>query len=171
MLNEGEQKLLSAIKNVLKEDTALQDMLSYVKHDVPETSHHSQTRWEGIDDAFVLKVDNSPFKDAITSAFFQVHAYKYIDHPTFKKSFLKELTQRAVPTKETEKALKHVDSLIENPGERDSGWNPNLDEIVDITSNADNRKAESTEPFTGGGLYPKGDTYDKGKLEGFQTSK
>jgi len=170
-----EQKVILALRNLLKEsrtvseDTTLQDMLKFVKGD--ETAHHSQFRWEGIDDAFKLKVAGNPFEDAITSAFFQTHTYKYIDNPTFKKSFQKELTQRAIPTIEVDGAMKHFDSLVKelskNPGEQDSGWNPNMKDIVDVTTNADSRTAKHTDPFTGGGLRPDGDAYDKGTIEGF----
>ena len=112
-----------------------------------------------------------PHEDAITSAFFQTHNYKYLDNDTFKLSFERELRQRAVPDKAVESALGHVDSLVKelskDPGEQDSGWNQNLEDIVDVTTNADTRDGEYTDPHTGGGLYPEGDTYDKGDLEGF----
>lgn len=177
-LNEAESKVVNALRNVLKEsrvvseDTTLQDMLDSVKNDSEETSHHSQFRWEGIDDAFKLKVSGSPFEDAITSAFFQTHSYKYVDHPTFKESFLKELTARSVPDKELQNAVKQFDSLVNelsnNPGERDSGWHPNMQDLVDVTTNADSYNAQHTDPHTGGGMNPEGDTYDKGSLEGFE---
>ena len=171
-----EKQLLEAIKStlradVLHEDTTMADMLSIVKHDSEETAHHSQFRWEGIDDAFKLKVAGEPHEDSITSAFFQTHNYKYLDNDTFKLSFEKELRQRAVPDKAVQSALTHVDSLVKElstkPGEQDSGWNYNLDDIVDVTTHADDRKAEYTDPHTGGGHYPEDDTYDKGTLEGF----
>ena len=42
-----------------------------------------------------------------------------------------------------------------------------MDDLVDVTTNADDRDAKYTDPHTGGGSYPEGDTYDKGELEGF----
>ena len=175
-LSSSEARLVSAFRSLLKEslmseETTLQDMLKKVDHGTEETSHTSQFRWEGIDDAFKLKVAGSPYEDSITSAFFQTHNYKYLDNPTFKLSFERELRQRAVPTNEINTAMGHLESMItdlkNNPAEQDAGWNPDMDALVDLTSNADNRDAKYTEPFTGGGHYPENDTYDKGSLEGF----
>ena len=174
-LTSNEEKLILAFRGSLQEslvseDSTLQDMLKKVKHDADETSHGSQFRWEGIDDAFRLKVAGSPHEDSISSAFFQTHGYKYLDNPTFKLSFERELKQRAVPTSEITSAMGYLDSMVSDlntPGEQDSGWNANLDELRDVTTNADSRKAKSSDPFTGGGTYPENDTYDKGSLEGF----
>ena len=60
-----------------------------------------------------------------------------------------------------------VSELKDNPSEQDAGWNPDMEALVDLTSNADNRKASPSDPHSGGGLYPEGDTFDKGSLEGF----
>lgn len=174
-LNILEKKVLLALRYSLQEsaisESALSDMLKSVEHEVDETSHHSQFRWEGIDDAFKLKVAGSPFEDAVTSSFFQTHNYKYLDDPAFKLSFERELRQRAVPELEITSAIGHLDSLVKdlkkNPSELDSGWNPNMADLVDLTSNADNRAPKSIDPFTGGGHHPDNDTYDKGHLEGF----
>lgn len=175
-LTENEQKVLRAFRNVLNEslvseNTTLQDMLASVGNETDESAHTSQFRWEGIDDTFKLKVAGSPYEDSITSAFMQTHSYKYLDNPTFKLSFERELRQRAVPQNEISSSIQHLNSMIEDlkntPGEQDSGWSPDMEALVDLTSNADNRQAKPTEPFTGGGLYPENDTYDKGSLEGF----
>lgn len=175
-LTANEEKIVLAFRSILQEslvseDSTLQDMLDKVSHDVDENAHNSQFRWEGIDDAFKLKVAGSPYEDSISSAFFQTHNYKYLDNPTFKLSFERELRQRAVPQSEISSAMGYLDSMVSdlknNPGEQDAGWNADMEALVDLTSNADNRTAKPTDPFTGGGLYPDGDTYDKGSLEGF----
>lgn len=178
-LCEDEERVVLALRNALrntrtlKEESTLAAMLDQVKHGNDETSHHSQLRWEGIDDAFRLKVAGNPFADAITSAFFQTHTYKYVDHPTFAKSFRNELSARALPTKEIDNALGFLETLQKElsskPGEQDSGWNPNMEDLVDVTTNADDRQhGGQSDPFTGGGQYPDNDTYDKGTLEGFE---
>ena len=115
-----------------------------------------------IDDAFALKIAGSPFADSITSAFFAVHSHKYIDNPTFKLSFDREMQARAIPTEEKEHAFKYLEKLTEELSEKDAGWNPNMDEIVDVTSNADNRKPKTSKPFTGGGPAPEGERGGKG---------
>jgi hypothetical protein len=162
-LNENERALLEAVSTLLKQDAKLGLPIS------GETSHTSQFRWEGIDDAFALKVANSPFSDAIRSAFFAVHTHKYIDNPTFKLSFEKELTGRAVPTPERTQALKYLEEMVgelssNKLSERDAGWNPNMADLVDLTSNADNRTPKSEKPFTGGGPSPEGERGGKGGI-------
>lgn len=164
-LNKHEKAILEAVEGLLQQDAKLGLSI----HKDKEVSHLSQFRWEGIDDLFTLKVAGSPFKDAMTSAFYAVHSHKYIDHPTFKLAFDKEMSARAVPTAMREQALKHVDAIVEDltvkkPNEQDAGWNPAMDEIVEMTTKADDRKAETSEPFTGGGPNPEG-TRDNGKLK------
>ena len=168
-LNKVEKAIVEAVQGMLQQDAKLGLGL----HTGPTgfektTDHYSQFRWEGIDDLFTLKVSGSPFKDALTSAFFTVHSHKYIDSPTFKLSFDKEMRARAIPTHVREESLKHLDNIIEDlsakkPSELDAGWNPNIADIVDVTSNAHDRKAKATEPFTGGGPSPDG-KHDIGKL-------
>lgn len=170
-LNKIEKAILEGVHGMLQQDAKL----GLSMHDGPTgfnktTDHYSQFRWEGIDDLFTLKVSGSPFKDSLTSAFFTVHSHKYIDNPTFKLSFDKEMKARAIPTHVREESLKYVDSIIEDlsakkPSELDAGWNPDLAGIVDVTTNAHDRKAKMTEPFTGGGPSPEGKR-DIGKLPG-----
>jgi len=160
-LDRNEKALLEAVSSMLKQDAKLGLPINN------ETSHTSQFRWEGIDDAFALKVAGSPFADSITSAFFAVHSHKYIDNPTFKLSFEKEMSARAVPTPEREQAIKYLDDMQDELSssklsERDAGWNPNMKEIVDLTSNADNRTPKPSKPFTGGGPAPEGERGGKG---------
>ena len=76
-LNKNEKALLEAVASMLKQDAKLGLPLNN------ETSHASQFRWEGIDDAFALKMAGSPFADSVHSAFFAVHSHKYIDNPSF----------------------------------------------------------------------------------------
>ncbi len=162
-LSKKEKAILEAVGGLLQQDAKLglsmhKDAVGFEK----TTDHYSQFRWEGIDDLFTLKASNSPFRDSLTSAFYAVHSHKYIDHPTFKLSLEKELTARGVPVVAREAAMKYVDAIIEdlsekNPSEQDAGWGPHVKEMRDLTSNADSRKPETSEPFTGGGPAPEGD--------------
>lgn len=163
-LNKQEQTLLEAVKGLLSQDA----LGVHFKSD-EETSHTSQFRWEGIDDAFALKVSESPFFESITSAFYSVHAHKYIDHPTFKLALVQELKSRAVPEKAIKEAVKALDGIInelseKKPSERDAGWNPNIAEITDMTRNADDREPKREAPFTGGGPWVDGINEDHHKL-------
>lgn len=162
-LNKDEKLFLEAIASMLSQDAKLGLPIAN------ETSHTSQFRWEGIDDAFALKVSGSPFADSITSAFFAVHNHKYIDNPTFKLSFEKEMSARAIPTEEKNQAIKYLEAMVEDLSksklsERDAGWNPAMDEIVDMTTNADSRTPKTSKPFTGGGPAPEGERGGKGGI-------
>jgi hypothetical protein len=162
-LNKDEKAILEAVSSLLKQNAKLGLPIDN------ETSHYSQFRWEGIGDAFALKTAGSPFADSINSAFFAVHSHKYIDHPVFPLSFEKEMTARAVPTHEREQALKYLGEMVNELSatklsEQDAGWNPNMDEIVDLTTNADDRKPETSKPFTGGGPAPEGERGGKGGI-------
>ncbi|MEM3000677.1 MAG: hypothetical protein QXP41_00595 [Candidatus Nitrosocaldus sp.] len=161
-LSKHEKTILEAISNMLSQDAKLglaihKSLPGYEK----TTDHHSQFRWEGINDLFTLKVSDSPFKDALTSAFYAVHSHKYINDPTFKISFNREMCARAIPHDLRTKCLKYVDDIVNElseskPSEFDAGWNPNMKDIVDVTSNADKRVAKISKPFTGGGPAPEG---------------
>ena len=162
-MDNGEKAILEALSALLRHNAKLGLPVNN------ETSHQSQFRWEGIDDAYALKTAESPFSDSITSAFFAVHSHKYIDNPTFKLSFEKEMTGRAIPTPEREQAVKYLDEMVNELSatklsEQDAGWNPAMDEIVDLTSNADNRTPKASEPFTGGGPAPEGERGGKGGI-------
>ncbi len=162
-LNNKEKALLEAISTMLMQDAKLGLPIS------GETSHSSQFRWEGIDDSFSLKVSKSPFADSISSAFFAVHSHKYIDNPTFKLSFGREMSARAIPTPEKDQAFKYLEEMANELSsnklsEQDAGWNPNMADIVDLTSNADDRTPGKSKPFTGGGPAPEGERGGKGGM-------
>jgi len=158
-MNKNEEVLLEAIRGMLHQDAKLG--LSYHKppHDKRESSHFSQYQWEGIDDMFELLVSESKFANSLTAAFFKVHGYKYIDDPLFKLSLEAELRSMGVPTEEKEFALKNIDKILKECSvcERDAGWNPSMDKLKDVTSNADARKLKSKPeaPWTGGGPNPQ----------------
>ena len=76
-----------------------------------------------------------------------------------------------MPTNEIASAIGHLDSMVtelkNDVSEQDAGWNTDMEALVDLTSNADNRTSKPLDPYTGGGQYPKRDDYDKFSLEGF----
>lgn len=162
-LNNNEAALVEAVAGFLRERAILG-----LPEAPKEVAHTSQFRWESVKDAFALKLSDSAFYESLTSAFHQVHSYKYVDHPTFCLALEAELKSRAVPTEEINKAIKVLTSLVEGlsaskPSERDAGWNPQLDEIADMTRNADSRTPKREAPFTGGG--PWAEAVQKDALE------
>ncbi len=72
-----------------------------------------------------------------------MHNYKYLDDTTFVEAFDAELASQGVPTNERQKAAKLIPTIIKELSEesaqwseRDYGYNPNLDEIIDISQPA-----------------------------------
>ncbi len=154
LTDRSENLLVEAVKNMLQQNAEL----GLSVHKDEETSHGMQHEWEGIDDAFALKVQNLTFHDAITSAFLMVHSYKYVDDTRFLIAFEKELQGRAVPQDEIDKSINIVNDMkagLDQGDERSFGWNNDMEGLIDVTTNADNRDAKTTEPFTGGGPAPK----------------
>jgi len=154
-LNDTEHQIVEAIGNLFKSGN--EDVLGLVHRD--ETSHHFEKQWNTIEEMFALKVIKSPFHEELTSAFRDIHSYKYVDDSTFPIALRKRLTARGIPTEEIVNAEKHLQEICEelkkeNFQEKAAGWNPNLDQIIDITKNANNRKPSQEEPFTGGGPAP-----------------
>ena len=154
--------LLEAVRGYLSSQDAKLGLS--VHDDTEETSHYQWFQWENIDDRFAQKAVESPFYENLTSAFYAVHSYKYLDDPTFSVSLDAELKSEGISKSDREQALKYVQEIIEELqteesgwGERDAGWNPAMNEIADMTRNADSRDSETSETFTGGGPAPKKD--------------
>lgn len=160
-LTQTEKMFVEAIGNMFRNN---EDILGIVKH--KENSHTFEFQWNGIEDIFALKTAKSPFHEELTRAFRNIHSYKYIDDPTFQISLEKNLTARGIPTEEIQNAIKYSNEIKEelqsqNFQEKESGWNPNIEEIADLTRNADKRTPERKPPFTGGGPWPAKNTNRK----------
>jgi hypothetical protein len=146
-MNKSESMFLEAIGNLLKNNESLGQV------EKKETSHFFEEQWNNLEQEFALKVVDSPFHEELTSAFKSVHSYKYLDDPTFTLSLTKRLKTRAVPQEEIDKAVKASEKII-SENEQASGWNPNMEALRDVTTNADNRTPKQEKPFTGGGPAP-----------------
>ena len=153
-MNQTEILLLEAISNLFRND---ETKLGIVPH--KEHSHILQFQRETIEDMFSLKMNESNFHEDLSGAFRDIHSYKYLDDPTFAIALTKRLTARGIPTEEITKALKVIENIKEELGgkdfqEKQFGWHPNMDQIVDVTRNATNRKPTKNPPYTGGGPSP-----------------
>jgi hypothetical protein len=128
-----------------------------------EHANGQQFRWTGIDQFFRLKLNESNCKhvDSICSAFSSAHSYMFVDNPRFVTSFEQNMStaQRAVPINERKKAIEILSEVVKElgtPTEKDAGWSEHLDDLVDVTSRADTRRAKVSKPFSGGGPAPEG---------------
>lgn len=153
-MNQNEKLLLEAVSNLFQNK---ESKLGIVTH--KENSHMMQFQREMIEDMFSLKFVKSNFHEDLTGAFRDIHSYKYLDDPTFSIALNKRLTARGIPTEEIQKAIKAVEEIKEELGgktfqEKEAGWHPNMDQIVDVTRNAANRKPTRVAPYSGGGSAP-----------------
>jgi hypothetical protein len=156
-MKDSEKLLLEAVRSMLRQDVKLG--LAYHKPDQVkrESSHFMQFQRETIDDMYQLAISESKFADSITAAFSKVHCHKYIDDPTFKLAMDAEMRSMGLPKEDRELAIKSLDKVIKElveGGERGAGWNPRMDDLVDLTSNADKREMTHEAPWTGGGPNP-----------------
>lgn len=153
-LDDTERLVVEAIGGLFNNSD---DALGRTPH--KETSHGFEFQWNSVEEMFALKSAKSTFHEELCGAFRDIHSYKYLDDPTFDVALVKRLTARGVPTEEIEKAKDYCKQIREQLQkedfqEKDAGWHPNLDEVLDTTRNAHDRTPSTEAPFTGGGPAP-----------------
>jgi hypothetical protein len=159
-MTRNERLLAEAISNLFKNK---ESNLGIVERRPKETSHGFAFQWEGLNDAFALKMADSVFHESLTSAFKDVHSYRFINDPLFAISFEKRMSAIGVPINERKKAIKAIEEVKkdwkvgEEMDESQAGWHPQIDEITDMTRNVNNRDFKNTNPHAGGGPAPKRD--------------
>ena len=138
VLNQNELTLLEALESMLKQDDELG--LAHHKDDgALEVERGFEYLHNNIDDSFTVKAADLKHADSVIKAFHSIHSYKYIDDASFMPAFVKELTAMAVPADEQAKAEKMVINILDDLetgdgfAEKDAGFNPDMDEIRDIS--------------------------------------
>jgi hypothetical protein len=165
-MNDIERMVIEEISNMFKNK---ESNLGIIQKRPKETSHGLQFQWEGLNDAFSLKVADSVFHESLTAAFKDIHGYRYINDPQFTLSFETRLKSCGIPIIEREKAMKAIEEVRKEwatgseMDELHAGWHPQIDEITDMTRNATTRKAENTNPHAGGGSAPDKNEMKNGK--------
>lgn len=152
-MNHTERKLTEAIGNLFRNSRA---KLGIIKTDQEEISHRYEAQWNDLEYKFALKTIDSPFSESLTGAFRDIHSYKYLEDPTFPIALKKRLSATGIPEREIQKAIEILESLKdEKTQEKEIGWHPNMKEIKDVTTNADQRTPKHKTPYTGGGPAPQ----------------
>ncbi len=135
-MNNNEKLFLEAIDTMLRH----RDNLGLPKPEKKDEEEHSlQFLHEHINDLFAVRTADYTHHDGVCQAFAKAHGYKYITDPSFAMAMDKEMTAQGIPTEEREKALALIPKIIEEVGdsknwaEQDAGFNPNLDEILEIS--------------------------------------
>jgi len=136
-LNEIEKCIVESVKNMLDNDTKL-GLSIHTDEKTKDSERGTEHIHNTINDMFAVKTASFTYADAIRSAFTKVHSYKYVDDPGFKTALKKEFTAMGIPKDECEKALDTVDKVQtelndDNYHEKDYGFNPNMDEINDVS--------------------------------------
>jgi hypothetical protein len=159
--------LIEAIGNLFHNQSS---RLGITPDRTDEITHRAEFQWNTIEEMFALKTVNSPFSESLTSAFRDIHSYKYLNDPTFNIALERRLTAIGIPTEERQKAHKCTEEIIKELGgekfeEKHIGWHPNLAGIADVTRNANNRKFKNTTPFSGGGPAPDKNELNKNRTK------
>lgn len=140
-IKKSERIVCEAIDTMLRDKAALglQDPPKSYKD---EDEHSLQYLHEQINEMFAIKAAGLTHHDGACAAFRKIHNYKYVTDPTFGRSLTEEMKAQGIPAKEQEQASKYLAAIIkEMQGgsdwcERDAGYNPNLEEILDTTRKA-----------------------------------
>jgi hypothetical protein len=156
-MNNPENALLEAIHNLFHDSSELLGIAKGKPDE--EISHRFEHQWNAIEYSYAMKSVDSPFHESLSSAFHDIHSYKYLNDPTFAIALDKRLSAIGVPIEERKNAIEYLDDVIKEFGgknfeEKESGWHPQLDEIAKMTREVNNRKAEVTTPYSGGGPAP-----------------
>ena len=138
-LNDNEQMLVEAIKSLLDQKAHLG--LSDENEKAEKAERGLEHLHNSIGEMFALKIADSTFFESLRSAFNKVHSYKYIDNPSFAVAMDSELRSQGIPAPERAKAKKFVEDIVKELtteskayAERDAGFNPDLDEIMDLNN-------------------------------------
>lgn len=146
-LNKNEKLLVEGITSMLHQDTKLG--LAFHDQDKKEDQAEQGYQYlhEQIDDMFLLKAAELQHSESVTAAFRKIHGYKYLEDWTFMPAMDKEMINKAVPREERMKALEFIPKIVEELrseqhiwSERDSGFNPKLDEIRKVSQPKQNGK-------------------------------
>jgi len=134
-LSNKERLLVEAVSGMM--DDIATGTNYHKKSENQDLSNSASYLHEEIEQAYRLATVNLDHHDSVCSAFSKIHNHKYLDDPSFTLSFEKELTARAVPMEEREKAVKAIDKvrnkLLKEKAEQDAGFNPELDEIIKVS--------------------------------------
>ena len=140
-LDENEMLLVEAVKSYLQQDAEL----GLAAHEKDPFIQQSQDErglehlHNNINDLFAVKSAELDHADAVRQAFNKVHSYKYLDDPSFPTAMEKEMVAQAVPAVERQKALDFIPKIVDEVSsdnewaEKDSGFNPNLEEIEAVS--------------------------------------
>lgn len=141
-LNKKEKLIAEAVDNMLQQEVKLG--LSFHDNDDDQEYLSAERGYEylhnQIDEMFALKAAEMVHTDGICQAFRKVHSYKYLDDPSFETAMQKEMVAQGIPKEERSKVVSWIPKIIEELkeeqsewAEKDYGFHPNLDEIIETS--------------------------------------
>jgi hypothetical protein len=137
-MNSNERLLTEAIHTYLQHKTQL-GVPDPPKDLADADSKSFQFLHEQINDLFELKAINLVCFEGVRRAFRKVHNYKYVTDPLFEKAMMQEMASQGVLGTEQEKALTILEAVKkeisdgEGWNEQDSGYHPDLKEIIAVS--------------------------------------
>jgi hypothetical protein len=162
-LREEEKQALDSIRQMLNEDVELG--LSKHKDDPYirqfDGEHGFQFNQGKMSQKFMDMIDGKfgAFQNAVQQAYANTKSYKYLDDPSFLTAMNNELVSQAVPARICAEVAKIYDKLYTSfkgsdaeYAERDSGFNPDLDEVVRIPDQPSDFKMEDDGGFNDGNV-------------------
>jgi hypothetical protein len=132
-LSSRESLLLEEIKSMLDDKAELG--LAIHKDANNDLSNTNQWERENAYNQFVLDATDLVHHEGITAAFKKVHDFLPLDSLKFVDNFTRDMTAQGIPGEEIQKAIKIYfsvrDKFLGKSGrESDSGWHPQLDEVL-----------------------------------------
>lgn len=158
-----ESLLATAIHNLFMDDPKILG-IAKGKPPIHDDTNQMPHQYEYLSNLFKLKIMESlgdtPYFESISSAFYDIHSYRFIDDPKFSESLITKLKSMGIPQNAIKVATDKVQEIVKEMkngnkewDERSAGWHKNL-EGVKKTSQEFNQKPEREEAASGGGPWP-----------------
>jgi len=168
-MDTKESVLARAIHNLFMDDPAILG-IAQGKPGICDSTNCMPHQWEWINDIYKIKLidkmGDSPFFESVSSAFYDIHSYRFIEDHKFNEALILRLKSIGVPKQQIQIALDTIQETIdqikkdrkipkgEEFDERSAGWHKNLKAIMAASQQFNKKPTERSEPYSGGGQYP-----------------
>jgi len=168
-MNPKESVLATAIHNLFSNDPSVMG-IAQGKPGICDSTNCMPHQWEWINDIYKIKLvdkmGDSPFFESVSSAFYDIHSYKFIEDHKFNEAMILRLRSVGVPKQQIQIALECIQETIdqvkkeceipkeEEFDERSAGWHHDLKEVMAASQQFNKKPTQRSEPASGGGAYP-----------------
>lgn len=168
-MTNKENVLAKAIHNLFQNDPSVYG-IAKGKPSIDDGSNCMPHQYEWINDLYKLKLvedlGDSRFFESISSAFADIHSYRFINDHKFSESLITRLKAIGIPLNEIKIAIEAIKKVMveikkeykmkadDEFDEKSAGWHHDLEGIKKVSQQF-NRKPERVEANSGGGPWPK----------------